>query len=469
MKKLFKDIYDNLPYSLKSIAASTYGYYLRQWRYGTETEKLVLEAQEREKWSSEKWKNWREERLAYMLEYSSTKVPYYREYWSKRRQQGDYNGWKKLENWPILTKKILHQNQNAFIADGYNQKKMYHTHTSGTTGTPLDLWLSRDLLHRWYALFETRWRRWYGVNFKDNWAIIGGQGIVSLKKKQPPFWVWNQAFHQLYLSAFHMQPDFLKFYLKAIQEHSIVHLYSFSECAHQLALAALKEKIKIKLKVVVTSSEPLFSYQKESIARAFDCPVRESYGQVEMLCAASECEHGKMHLWPEAGYEELLDDADQPVENGTPGRIISTSLMNEGMPLIRYDLMDMAQYPVIQVPCSCGRSLPVMDKFIGRMDDVILTKDGRKLVQIDVIFGSHLNIREGQIIQETLENFTIKVVPVDGWSDLTRKTLINSLKELVGNVQVKVEEVKEIPRTWRGKFKVIQSKLKEKDKEGKFN
>jgi phenylacetate-CoA ligase len=342
---------------------------------------------------------------------------------------------------------------------------MYRDHTSGTTGTPVDFYSSREILRKWYALFEARWRRWYGVSLRDNWAIIGGQNIVPLKKDKPPFWVWNQAFHQLYLSAFHMRPDLMKYYLKAIKDYSVVHIYSYSESVHQLAQAALKENIKIKLKVVVTDAEPLFDYQRETISKAFDCPVRETFGQAEMLCAASECELGKLHLWSEAGYIELLDESDLPVDNGSAGRIIGTSLLNESMPLIRYDLMDMAQLPLTQEQCKCGRTLPVVEKFIGRMDDIIYAKDGRQLVQFDIILGSHLKIREVQIIQETLDDFTVKVVPAEGWNDSTRKTLVDSLKDLAGDVNVNVEEVKEIPRTWAGKFRIIVSKVKQKDLE----
>ncbi|MBK8983168.1 MAG: phenylacetate--CoA ligase family protein [Ignavibacteria bacterium] len=465
MNNIHRSIYNHLPATFKNLAASLYGYKLLKWRYGPETEKLVLEAFERERWSHEKWEKWKEERLAYMLEYSAANVPYYREYWSNRRQKGDNSSPGELKNWPILTKETLRKNQKVFIADGFYEKNLYRDHTSGTTGTPVDFFSSREILRKWYALFEARWRRWYGVSLKDNWAIIGGQYVVPLNKDKPPFWVWNRAFHQLYLSAFHMRPELMKYYLKAMQDHNIVHMYSYSESVHQLAQAALKENIKIKLKVVVTDAEPLFEHQRETISEAFDCPVRETFGQAEMLCAASECEHGKLHLWSDAGHVELLDESDQPVENGTAGRIIGTSLLNETMPLIRYDLMDMAQFPLKQEQCKCRRTLPVVEKFTGRMDDIIYAKDGRRLVQLDIILGSHLKIREVQIIQETLDDFTVKVVPDEGWNESAKKTLVDSLKELAGDVNVNVVEVEEIPRTWAGKFRIIVSKVNQKDPE----
>ena len=43
----------------------------------------------------------------------------------------------------------------------------------------------------------------------------------------------------------------------------------------------------------------------------------------------------------------------------------------------------------------------------GRKDDIIILEDGRKIVQIDGVFTSELNIVHGQIIQEDYSNFTI--------------------------------------------------------------
>jgi phenylacetate-CoA ligase len=44
-------IYHKLPAPLRSVAASLRGYYLRYWRYGTETDQLVAGALERDFWS----------------------------------------------------------------------------------------------------------------------------------------------------------------------------------------------------------------------------------------------------------------------------------------------------------------------------------------------------------------------------------------------------------------------------------
>ena len=153
------DIYHRLPYALRVFSASMHGYYLHWWRYGRETERLVEEALQRDTWTADQWKKWQEERLAIILHRAATKVPYYRDQWQKRRASGDKASWEYLENWPILEKQTVGQFSEQFIADDKKSHKMYVDHTSGTTGTPLKIYLSRETIHQWYALYEARIRK----------------------------------------------------------------------------------------------------------------------------------------------------------------------------------------------------------------------------------------------------------------------------------------------------------------------
>ena len=131
---------------------------LNGWRYahgdGPETERLREEAIDREHWSAEKWTEWQNTQLAALLHRAATRVPYYRDLWNARKRQGDNRSWEYLENWPVLEKESLRQNPKAFLADGCDARRMFRVHTSGTTGTPLDVWYSKSTARAWYALFE---------------------------------------------------------------------------------------------------------------------------------------------------------------------------------------------------------------------------------------------------------------------------------------------------------------------------
>ena len=50
---------------------------------------------------------------------------------------------------------------------------------------------------------------------------------------------------------------------------------------------------------------------------------------------------------------------------------------------------------------------------MGRLEDVVVGPDGREMVRFHWVFVDLPNVLEGQIVQETLERLTVKlVVPV---------------------------------------------------------
>src|SRR5580765_4155874 len=187
------ETYHRLPYVLRAAAVTLRGYHLRSWRYGPDSEELVEAAIERDTWSADRWKAWREEHLPRLLHRAATRVPYYAHLWSKRRQAGDRARWDQLENWPILAKDAVREAPGAFVADDRRRDQMFAVNTSGTTGKPLTLWRTRAVSRSWYALMEARMRRWHGVSREEPWAIFGGQLVVPFAQRNPPFWVHNAA------------------------------------------------------------------------------------------------------------------------------------------------------------------------------------------------------------------------------------------------------------------------------------
>lgn len=461
------DIYHYLPYPLKVIAASARGYYLRAWRYTTETERLVQAALEREGWPYSKWKSWQEERLAYLLHRAATQVPYYQKVWSKRRRQGDQAAWDILENWPVLEKETLRQNAPEFVATDCNIRRMYHEHTSGTTGKPLDLWWSKDTVRQWFALFEARCRRWYGVSRDDRWAIIGGQLITPVRQKQPPYWVWNAGLNQLYLSAYHLKPENIAAYREAIDRYQIQYLLGYPSALYTLANEMLHLGLPVlSVKVAVANAEPVYDYQRQAIEGAFGCPLRETYGMAEIVAAASQCEQGSHHLWPEAGIVELLDDSNQAVPPGRHGSLICTGLLNCDMPLIRYRVGDSGSTAPPHQTCNCKRTLPLLSSVEGRSDDLLVTPDGRRIGRLDPVFKNTSQIKEAQIIQEARDRLRVRLVTDRDFNTRSEKNMVHNLLARFGSVEVIVEKVAQIPREANGKFRAVICLLSEKDKSG---
>ncbi len=464
MNDLVLNLYHRLPSPLRSAVASMRGRQLRAWRYTKDTERLVAEALEKERWSTSQWQQWQEERLAQLLRRAHRDVPYYREQWSERRRRGDSASPEYLENWPVLSKEDIRRRPQAFLADGCRPSKMFHEHTSGTTGKPLDMWFSRETVLRWYSVFEARWRRWNGITWRDRWAILGGQLVAPVSQRRPPFWVWNAGLRQLYMSSYHLSPGHMPAYLDALVKYRVKYLWGYSSSLMALAEGALRERRQdIRPVVAVTNAEPLYPHQRRTIAEAFSCPVRETYGMTEIAVAASECSEGRMHLWPEVGMVEVMEDG-QPVPAGSGGSLVCTGLMNMDMPLVRYNVGDRASLPPSPLSCGCGRTLPVLGALEGRTDDTLLTSEGRPVGRLDTVFKDRLPIREAQIIQETLDRVKVLLVPADGYTPEDGESIARRLRDRMGPVQVTVEPVEAIPRSANGKFRAVVCRLSAEEK-----
>lgn len=460
MNDLILRIYHRLPSPARSIAASLRGFYLNSWRYGPETEGLIAEAAERESWSPDQWRAWREESVARLLHRTATRVPYYREQWAERRRRGDTAPFEELRNWPILDKEELRQNPRAFLADDCDARQMYSERTSGTTGKPIDLWWSRDAVRRWFALYELRNRHWHGVSRFQPWAILGGQQVVPAGARRPPFWVWNSPMHQLYLSANHISRHNLRAYLDALEQYRVTHLITYSSSASQLAREAIDASlIPAGIKVAITNAEPLFPWQRETIRLGLGCQARETYGMAEIVTAASECPAGGLHLWPEVGLTEVIDDGhDTPALEGEAGRLICTGLLNRDMPLIRYAVGDRGRMVAHEHKCGCGRRLPMITAIEGRTNDLLLARDGRRVYWLNPVFYG-LPLREAQIIQDSIDELRVLIVTAPEFQPSSATRIIERLKSRMGDVNVRLEKVDSIPRGPNGKFQAVVCNL----------
>jgi phenylacetate-CoA ligase len=464
MTALALRLYHRLPGPARSIAATLKGYYLRWWRYGPTSERLMQEAIARENWSAEQWRAWREERLAYVLERAATRVPYYRDQWSARRRQGDRASWELLENWPLLEKEAVRQHPRAFVADDRSVRRMFHLRTSGTTGTPLEMWSSHDAVRGLYGIGMARTRGWHGLRLSDRRAMLGGQLVAPVQQRRPPFWVWNAGLHQLYMSSYHLAPDLIPSYLDALARYRVVYLVGYASSLHALAQGALRAgRRDLKMRVALASSERLEDDQREAIAAAFQCPVRATYGMGENVAAATECLSGRLHQWPEVGHIEVFDGG-HPVPAGSFGEFVCTGLLNADMPLIRYRLGDCGRFAPAEERCACGRTLPVIAGIDGRSTDLLLTRDGRRIFWLNpVLYG--LPLRQAQFVQETLDRIVVRYVADPGFDAESAATLALRLRERMGDVQVELAEVAEVPRTSGQKLRSVICNVSQAERE----
>lgn len=456
-------LYHRLPYFLKVAAASARGYQLRRWRYGRDTQKLITEALERDTWTRAEWQKWREEKLEYLLDRAANQVPYYQNYWQQQKKSRNRASWLYLENWPILEKETLRLQPKAFLAGDCNPDRMYMDHTGGTTGTPINIYESQRTLHKWYAIFEARVRGWHRVSKDEVWGIFGGQLVIPTNRKKPPYWVFNYGLNQLYLSTFHISSNTAKDYVQGLCRYAPTHLIVYPSSASYLAHLIIDQNLTPprSIRKIFSNAELLLPEQRETLEKAFHCPVVNTYGMGELVAAGSECQHKSLHIWPDIGIIECYDEEygffSEP-QDSRVGEYIVTGLLNTDMPLIRYRLGDRGDLPD-NLKCLCGRGLPVIDNLQGRTNDMILTPDGRKLFWFNSVFYEK-PIIESQIVQEKIDKTVIYIVPGKGFSPVTKTEILDAMRSRVGDqMDLEIVTTDFIPRTKAGKLQAIISQI----------
>ena len=276
---------------------------------------------------------------------------------------------------------------------------------------------------------------------------------MPIASSRPPFWVWNGAFNQLYLSAFHLTRRWIPDFLDALIKYKIVFLYGYPQYLYVIA----KEMIRlgrrdVKMKVVIANAEPLYDYQRKLIEEAFECPVRETWGMSEICASAGECEHGRLHLWPEVGIVEVMENG-KVLPGNTAGELICTGLMNHDMPLIRYRVGDCGALGEDET-CRCGRTLPILKSLDGRTTDMIYLPDGKMINRFEPVFITELPLVEAQIIQDSLTRLRILYVPTPQFTKEHEQLMVQRTRDRMGNPEMEVvaEATDAIPRTKAGKF-----------------
>lgn len=126
---------------------------------------------------------------------------------------------------------------------------------------------------------------------------------------------------------------------------------------------------------VISHAELLPRSMRAAIEAALSVPVYDQYGTSEFNRMAWECPARRgYHIDADSVILEVLGDDDRPVAPGETGRAVVTGLINQMMPLIRYELGDLVV--ASDRRCECGRTLPMIEGIEGRAADVVTLPGG---------------------------------------------------------------------------------------------
>jgi phenylacetate-CoA ligase len=445
-------VYARSPLWFQNLGISLYGLKYRNERLGGDFDRYVDEYRGGETSAAPQFEERVTKQLQAMCRHAATTVPYYRDKWATAG----------VHNIPITPKSDLRDAPERFVSEEAGPLKgLQCYYTSGSTGTPLRIYSSPDDHRRFIAAREARSFGWAGTSIRAPRSMMGGRMILPRHDAPPPFYRRNWAERQVYFSAYHISRAHAANYVEGFNRYRPELLTGYANAHYQLArfMLDLGLKLDYRPRALVLSSEKLTPEMKETLTAAFGARAYEEYGAVENCVLATECEHGRLHVSPDFGIVEIVDDDGTPLPPGVIGRVICTGLANRTQPLIRYEIGDLASWAT--EPCPCGRKhLPVLEQLVGRIEDVIVGENGQAMVRFHGIFINLPNVLEGQVIQEALDRIRVRVVTREAFGEADLRTIRSRIsEERLGHMNVEIERVAEIERTERGKFRAVINKL----------
>lgn len=113
----------------------------------------------------------------------------------------------------------------------------------------------------------------------------------------------------IFVSAYSLNPKSIHNYARTINTAKPKYFYGYASALHLLAQLVIKNNIQIKHrpKVIVSTAETLYDFQREMIEKAFGCRVINEYGARDAGIIAYECGNGKMHISAENMIVEIVD------------------------------------------------------------------------------------------------------------------------------------------------------------------
>lgn len=259
--------------------------------------------------------------------------------------------------WPRIEKPAIAANQARLTAASFPKEHgtLAEAFTTGCTGEPVRI-LHSDVSGFFAETLVVRDHLWHQRRFSEKFAAIR---FRAEEGRQPG---WSPATAAAFecgeavtLSATKDVDGQLDWLLR--EEPG--YLLTTPGNLHALVLRSKDAgRVPRRLREVLTYAETLPAGLRELVRRVWQVPLSHSYIRGEIGPLALQCpgsEH--YHVQSEAVYVEVLRDDGAPCSPGEPGQVVATPLHNFAMPLLRYELGDMA---ALGEACGCGRGLPVI-------------------------------------------------------------------------------------------------------------
>lgn len=409
--------------------------------------------------SSEELAKWQAERLREQLLHAFRNVPFYRRRFETAGITPlDVRSVDDLKALPVLTKSNIRLHNAELLARNVPEAERLCHQTGGSTGTPLRFWLDKERTDSRCATID-RHNAWAGLRPGDWYAHLWGSRFDTEMSTTPAI-TWRQRLlsRNLTLNTSLISEVDLAQYVALLRRVRPRVMLAYAQSAVLLARHCERNHIRdLRFRSVIVTAEMLLPGQRALLENVFGAKVFNRYGCREVAVIASDCPHlSGMHINADALIVEVEEAPGLPP--GT-GRVLITDLLNRSMPLIRYEIGDLASR-LDTSACPCGRAFPRIANIRGRITDFLVTGDNRRISGISLaqLAGDLPQVRQMQFVQNDRRNIQLRVVAGDGYGMDTIGELRRRLDPyLRGTTELNIVTVERILPERSGKFRYVKT------------
>lgn len=400
-----------------------------------QTQKLFYDTlMESQYWPEEKLHEVQRQQLERLLRHARDHSPFYRDRLDvifANRGTIDWSRWNEI---PILMRQDLADHGAEMVSEALpaGHGETNRSTTSGSTGIPVTA-VSSAYANMASKVAGYRGQHWHRADWSKDILFYmeetpaGAWPNVEIGPPWGPTWAPEPTGRFLRLNGDTAPRNVIEF----IARHDEVRYLSCrAKVAQVLALEFMRLGLPAELDAVFAFSTATYDDEREDLRRAFGARVLSFYASKEAGLMAYQCPiHNHLHLSEELVLLELLDDHDRPVPKGTAGHVVVTNMLNWAQPLIRYRHGDLA---VEGDPCSCGRTLRVLDNIVGRVSNMFRFPDGRAVAfGVPKDFKSSFNIKTWQIAQVTPLELEVRYATISEDQRLDEHALGEVLRSMI--------------------------------------
>lgn len=448
-------VYARLPAALQEGAVTARGWMNRRHRYGTHFRQAVEGLMAGQWRTAAEWDDLQRRGVAAIVDYARRNVPYYADFPAPDPRAPLAEMMAAL---PLLPKPVLRGDPAAFRSREMERMDTVSFRTSGTTGAPLVMYHTHEAHAVLWAAMDRFWRA-SGVRWGDRRLSFTGNRVVPGESPRS-FSRLDRANARLMMSVYHLGTRTVDAYLDEMERFGPAFVDGYPSALLVCARRLLETGRELRVTACFPTAETLSDDDRATLQAGFRTRVYNQYGSAEGAALVTECPAGSLHVNPEIGVVEVVREDGTPAAPGEEGWLVLTTLLNRAMPLVRYRIGDLARAGE-PGPCACGREMPRISGLSGRQDDVVVTRDGRRIGMLSFnVFKWTTGISASQIVQESVDHFVLRLVPDEGYDPSQAQVAVDALRERVGHdVRVEVQVVDDLPRGANGKLRAVISKV----------